>query len=151
MDDDIPPLRRPEDMPPIRTQADLYRHWRALMGELGFGYRSLWVQLIGPDDRSAPMLLHIEHLEEEPDELFLTNLMGILRHVTTDSPADVRVAMLLSRPGRRDLTTSDRIWIAGLQRSAAQAALFTEPMHLANDQELRVVTPDDFDLPDSAA
>ena len=55
------------------------------------------------------------------------------------------------RPGRRDLTASDRAWAAGLQTSAAQADIPSEPVHLANDQELRVITTDDFDLPDSAA
>ena len=68
MDDAIPPLRRPEDIP-IRTRADLHRALAALMGGLGFGYHSLWVQLIGPDDRCA-LPLNIEFLDDEPDEPF---------------------------------------------------------------------------------
>jgi hypothetical protein len=150
MDDDIPPLRRPEDMPPIRTQADLHRHWRALMGQLGFGYRSLWVQLIGPGDRCAPALMQIEYLEDEPEDLFLANLMQICGRFVHETSMGGRVAMLLSRPGRRELTVSDRVWAAGLHRAAAVSAIPCEALHLANDQEIRVITPDDFDLPASA-
>jgi hypothetical protein len=45
---------------------------------------------------------------------------------------------------------SDRVWAAGLRRAAAVSAIPCEPLHLANDQEIRVITPDDFDLPASA-
>jgi hypothetical protein len=144
MDDDIPPLRRPEDMPPIRTQADLHRHWRALMGALGFGKRTLWVQMIGPDDRGLPALLQFDHIPGHPDAEFLAHLMKICSDVLVELPTGSRVAMLLSRPGRRELTTSDRIWAARLHRAAALGAVRCAALHLANDHEVRVITPDDF-------
>ncbi len=150
MTDDIPPLRRPEDMAPIRGQADLHHHWRALMGQLGFSRRTLWVQLIGRDDRCAPALVQIEGLEPEPDDLFLANLMQICSHFVGETATYGRVAMLLSRPGRRELTASDRVWAARLHRASRLASIPCEPLHLANDDEVRVISLDDFDLPESA-
>ncbi|MGZ5409007.1 MAG: hypothetical protein ACXWDJ_03280 [Aeromicrobium sp.] len=48
MTDYISPLRRPEDTPPIRTQDDLCRQWRSLMGKLGFSQRYLWALILDP-------------------------------------------------------------------------------------------------------
>lgn len=150
MDNDIPPLRRPEDMPAIRTQADLHEHWRALMGELGFGKRTLWVQLIGPDDRCHPAIMQIDHIPDRPDAEFLAHLMQTCNGLLVELPPDCRIAMLLSRPGRRELTSGDRAWAAGLYRAAALGGVRCAPLHLANDYEVRVITPDDFSLAEPA-
>ena len=53
----IPPLLSPDQMPPIRSQDDLHRHWRALMGPLGFSGRQLWLNVLGADRRPTPVLL----------------------------------------------------------------------------------------------
>ncbi|MDN5856542.1 MAG: hypothetical protein L0K86_27635 [Actinomycetia bacterium] len=45
---DIPPLLPADQMPPIRNERDLHERWRALMGELGFSGRTLWVTFVLP-------------------------------------------------------------------------------------------------------
>jgi hypothetical protein len=41
-------------MPQIGPQADLYQHWRALMGELGFAAPPLWMVMIDGEGTCTP-------------------------------------------------------------------------------------------------
>ncbi|MEU4418956.1 hypothetical protein AB0F74_37855, partial [Nocardia salmonicida] len=81
MDNDIPLLRRPEDMPPVHTQADLHQHWRALIGELGFGETSLWLLFFESDGRCTPLIQQVANLPDVPDPEILTNLMWLCDEV----------------------------------------------------------------------
>ncbi|PVG81781.1 hypothetical protein DDE18_17605 [Nocardioides gansuensis] len=143
MTHDIPPLRRPEDMPAVRTQADLHRHWRAMMGELGFGQRQLWFQFFDADGRCTPVVQQVTDVPELPDTEMLANLMAICDQLLTDLVPDGSVAFLWARPGRPGLIASDRAWAAGLAKAAADAGVRSHPVHLANDHELRVFATDD--------
>lgn len=144
MNEEIPPLRRPQDMPPIECQADLHRHWRALMGPLGFSAPSLWLQLIGADNRAVGVLPQIEDLPDRPDTRILDNLVYLCASLLESDCPGGRVAFLYSRPGSRHVTDDDRAWARGLHAAARRAGLPCEPVHLANDEELRVFAPDDL-------
>jgi hypothetical protein len=143
MDEDIPPLRHFEDMPPVRTQADLYLHWRAMMGKLGFSETLLWVLIFDADGYSTPLIQQIEDTPEVPDEASLADLMLMCREVIAQCVPGGSVAFLRSRPGRAGFTASDRAWASGLSTAALAHGVAAHPVHLVNDQELRVFAPDD--------
>jgi hypothetical protein len=142
MTDDVPPLKRLEDMPPVLTQADLHQHWRALMGPLGFGRARLWLLFIGSDGMCDAPLVEVDELPLVPEQEIADNLLGICAQVLDEPGA--RVALLYARPGARHLTTGDRAWAAALTRAAENQQVPMWPVHLANDEEIRVITADDM-------
>ena len=139
----IPPVLPVEQMPPIRTQEDLHRHWRALMGRLGFSQRYLWLQLIDSDHRPSPVLMQIDEVPEHPEPHMLDHLMHVLRVVLVEDPGS-SVAPLVARPGAAGITDADHAWAAGLTAAARRDRIPMEPVHLATDEELRVFAPDDL-------
>lgn len=143
IDDDISPMRRPEDMPPIRTQADVWRHWRTLMGPLGFSERLLWIQFLHADGRVVPVLQQITELPRLPEPRLVDNLMGIFERVCADLGVG-SVALLMSRPGPAGITAAERSWARHLVDAALAAEVAMWPVHVANDYELVAVTPDDM-------
>ncbi len=149
MTDDIPPLRRPEDMPLVHNPADLWRHWRALMGPLGFSERLLWVIFFTADRQVTPVLQQIDDLPELPDQELLDSLMHILDEVCADLGGS-SAAVLLSRPGRAGITPAERTWAQQLTDAATAAGVRLWPVHVANDDELATVTPDDLAVPSAA-
>lgn len=151
MDDEIPPLLPVDQMPAIRTQHHLYLRWRALMGELGFSERLLWCGFIDAGGFMTPVLSQIADLPLFPDDLFLNNLMGSFDMVLSEHVHGGSVAVLLSRPGRAQLTDSDRAWGRGLTAAAEAADVPLRPVHLANDEELRVLAYDDLIVPKTAS
>ena len=144
MDDDIiPALTRPEDTEPLTTQADLHRYWRALMAPLGFGSRRLWILFLDPDDRPTPLLLQIDDVPEHCDEPMLEGLVGVCR-ATREEQELGRVAVLLSRPGGASLTGSDRHWGRSVLAAAERGGVPFAPVHLATDEQVRVLSGDDL-------
>lgn len=143
--DDIPELRPPEEMPPVRTQADLHRHWRALMGELGFGYARLYVQLVPPDGRVDALLMEIDDLPDIPEATDADAFLGCFKMLLDQGlPEGTRLALLYARPGRRGPSAADRAWAQALTAAAERAGVPIWQVHAANDHELRVMTPDDL-------
>jgi hypothetical protein len=130
-------------MPPVRSQADLELHWRRLMGELGFGSTLLWWIFFDADGHGAPTIQQVEDLPEVPEPQGLANLMRICQQVLDDVAPGGSVAFLRSRPGGAGITAGDRAWASGIGRAARAAGVHCHPVHLANDQELRVFAPDD--------
>lgn len=137
---DIPPLLPPDQMPPVVDQPSLERTWRALMGRLGFGRPQLYVALL-----EAGVVLHLVHVEEvpgEPTPLDVRQVVRTFRAVHADLPgADVSLAFLYCRPGSSVLTPADRRWARGLWSVCRRQGW---PVHVASDDDVRVVTPDDL-------
>ncbi|HZJ07769.1 MAG TPA: hypothetical protein VFD59_20255 [Nocardioidaceae bacterium] len=145
MTSDIPPLLPPGDMPAIHTQADLDRHWRALMGPLGFSQPLLWMMFISPDGRCDGPLTQIEEIPLQPDEFLLTNLLGICAQIIDESlTSGTRVAFLRSRPGSGTVNAEDIAWARGVTEAARAAGVPCEPFHLATDERVTVVAYDDL-------
>lgn len=145
MDNDkIPPLKPPEQMPPIHSQHDLQQHWRALMGPLGFSERLLWLGFIDTDRRMTPMLSQISDIPAYPDSKLLAGLLDIATRILRDPLGGGSVAIMVSRPGRAAMTDSDLAWARALTEAARVAELPFEPVHLANDEILTVFSPDDL-------
>lgn len=139
----IPPLLPVDQMPAIHSQADLHRHWRALLGPLGFSRRCLWLGLIDEERRPCPLALQIDELPDLPEAVMLDKFMIFLGHLLGEQPG-CSVALLLSRPGPAAVTAADRTWAVGLTQAARRAAIPLEPLHLATDEAVRVIAPDDL-------
>lgn len=137
MNEDIPELVSPDQMPPIISQATLERAWRTLMGELGFADPQLWVLLIREDGR-IEMVMPIHEMPATFEERDGESLRGLLEQVPVDS-----FALLYARPGGRARTPGDMSYARGLSRVARDLGSPWH-VHLANDYELTVVAPDDL-------
>ncbi|MGH3447561.1 MAG: hypothetical protein ACRDQA_32385 [Nocardioidaceae bacterium] len=144
-DSDIPPLLPPDQQPPIRTQEDLYQHWRALMGPLGFSERLLWLCFVNPDGVVAPTVSQIAEIPVMPQDEEARSLIHMVAEVLEREAPGGSVAILLSRPGRPEMTGSDRAWARALTSAAAVTGVRMQPVHLANDHEVRVFAPDDLE------
>lgn len=143
MDDDIPPLLPLHEVPPLRTQADLHRQWRALMGPLGFAGRRLWVLFLTPDDRPTELLMQIDDVPDQPRGGETDSLLLLCREVRTEHRLG-RVAVLLSRPGSGAVRASDRRWGRALLDSARRLDVPLAPVHLATDDVVVPLTADDL-------
>jgi hypothetical protein len=144
MTDDIPPLRRPEDTPPIRTQDDLCQQWRSLMGKLGFSQRYLWALILDPDGRVLPGIIQIEQCPAAPDRPALRTLIRSLRAVLNEDCPGGSLAFLWSRPGTAATESTDIAWASALVEEARTAEVRMWPVHFANDHDLRVFAPDEL-------
>ena len=139
--DAIPPLTRPEDMPPVRSQTDLHRMWRTLMGPLGFGGRSLWLAVLDEHGRPTPRLLQVDEMPPRPDPEMHASLVRVVASLAEGAG---QVVFLVSRPGSDGLTEDDVAWASTLRTVARLAGIPVWPVHRANDRALLVVAPDDL-------
>lgn len=139
-----PPLQRPEDTPPIHTQDDLCQAWRALMGKLGFGQRYLWFLFLEEDGRLVPQVNQVEAMAAAPQPGDCAGAIGLFRRVMNGNGGGLSVAVLWSRPGGAATTSDDLRWAKGLTDEARRQGVRMWPVHLANDYDLRVFTPDEL-------
>ncbi|MBK5216739.1 MAG: hypothetical protein JJE02_04065 [Propionibacteriales bacterium] len=137
-------MQRPEDMPPIHTQVDLCQTWRALMGKLGFGHRYLWFLFLEEDGRLIPQVNQVEAVPAAPKPGDCAGAIGFFRRVMNDMDDGLSVAVLWSRPGGAATTPDDLRWAKGLTEEARRQGVRMWPVHLANDYDLRVFTPDEL-------
>ena len=144
----IPPLRRPEEMPHVRNQADLHRHWRALMGQLGFSQPRLYLQLFTADGVCTPVVLDIVDLPDLPDRGMADALMRFCSQaIDAVGEPGTRVGILYARPGGRSGRAVDRTWARHLTEAGRRHGVPLFPVHVANDEELEVIPPDDLVQP----
>jgi len=143
METNAPLPRRYGEMPPVRTQADLERHWRGLMGPLGFSETLLWVVFFDTGGCCTPYIQQIAELSDEPEECDFVDLIAFCAQIIDDVLPGGSVAFLRSRPGSAAWTLADRAWASGLTRAAQRSPVRVHPVHLANDHDLRVFAPDD--------
>ena len=101
----IPPIHTACD--PVRSTQDLRERWRALLGPLGFGTRTLWFGLIGTDRCFAKKLSQVT-ISPRPRGRIIWNLMSSLRTLLDDLEPGTTVALLLSGPGRGPIRGSSR-------------------------------------------
>ena len=129
--------------PTIRSQADLEAAWRTLMGPLGFSQHSVWVMLIGADDRPFPRLTRIDEAENPPTDAELAGFAEMLGTLRSELAPDGRVAFLRSRPGGGGLTADDRAWADALHEVGRLADVPVAVVHRACDVDLVPIPMDD--------
>jgi hypothetical protein len=132
----------PDD--PMPDQRALHERWCALMGELGFSRRALWLASVDVDRRMVPPLVKIEDYPRLPDPEDVRELLARCRAFVDDGAPDGSLAVLLSRPGRAGITDDDRAWARALIDAGRYARLPLEPLHLATDEDLVALAPDDL-------
>lgn len=140
---EIPPLLPPDQMPAVRATADLTRTWRALMGELGFARRSLWLLFLTSDGRPLGPLVTVDDLPDAPHGLPVEDLVTVCRDLLEGPGGEGSVAFLLTRPGGGPWHVGDRAWARYLTIAADAIGGRVWPVHRAHDHELAVV-PDDL-------
>jgi len=136
-DHDIPALA------PVRTDADLLRHWRALMSAGGFTQRSLWTIWFDERGDSLPIIVPIDDVPERPDDQLVDNLISTLGQIIDESEAST-AAVLLSRPGDPRKGAGDLVWARALLASARRQGVPMWPVHLATANQIQAFTPDDL-------
>lgn len=147
-DDPILPLQPPDQAPPVRTDEDLRRRWRSMMGADGFGRTSLWVVWYDADGRQLPVVMPIDDLPEVLDAVLLDNLIMVLAGPVEFGAASV--ALALSRPGSATVTTADRnranAILAAVDRARRrdEFGLKLWPIQLATANSVRTLTVDDL-------
>lgn len=135
----IPPIETATD--PIASTADLRQRWRALMGELGFGQRLLWIGFVGPDRRMIKAISQVP-LGSAANSVLAESVMTGLQDVLADFPKGTTVATLLTRPGLGPISHLDRQWSTLLTRLAKDFEVPLEPVFRANDEALVLVEPE---------
>jgi hypothetical protein len=122
----------------VRTPTDLYRLWQDLMGDGGFGRRSVWLLFLSADGRPEPVIVPIDDIPARPNARLVDALGSIVRDLVHTGEVD-SVALLLSRPGRSDMCEDDRGWARALVAVSRRW-----PIHLATEDHLQVFAPDDL-------
>ena len=136
------------DLPRVHSQADLHQLWRILMGPLGFGRRTLWLVFVDVQGGVGRLIMPVD-IHPEPDDAFVRQLFWVCEEALgAEFGAGTRIAMLLSRPGSARVGDGDRAWARALADGAAHAGVALLPVHLATDDAIVVLPPDD--LADSA-
>jgi len=111
----------------ITTAANLAAFWTTLMGEGGFGRRTLWLVLLDDGGHPAPVVVPIDDLPQTPGrrdvDAFGTVLAGLADYGTA--------VLLLSRPGPVEVQPDDLRWARALAPLAP-----AWPVHLATAESL---------------
>lgn len=128
--------------PPVRTQAELERHWRRLVTPLGFAGRSLWLLLIDADGCPAPVAVEIEDAPQRPVDGDVDALGAMCEHFVGDQAGGGSVAFLLTEPGTGGPSEGVKLWSRALQGAVDRRALIGWPVHWANDVQLAACSPD---------
>jgi hypothetical protein len=134
--DEPPPLLPPDQMPAVRSAGDLLLTWRALIGDLGFDGRTLWLLFLQPDGRPLGPLLNIDDLPDGPHALEVDQLAALCREILDGPGSGGSLAMLITRPGRDPWHVGDRAWARYLTAVAECVGGQVWPVHRANDREL---------------
>jgi hypothetical protein len=141
--DELPALLPPDQMPAVHTPADLLLTWRALMGNLGFTDRRLWLLFIWPDGRLVGPLLSLDDLPDGPYDLEVDEVVAVSREILDGPGLSGSVAMLITRPGSDPWHVGDRAWGRYLTAAAHRIGGHVWPVHRANGRELVVVPASD--------
>jgi hypothetical protein len=122
----------------VRSDAELCALWRRLMGSGGFGIRTIWLLFLDVDGRAQKVIVPIEGVPPCADQR-LVDALGVIITDLIDGDAVASVALLLSRPGRSQLTDDDRGWARALTAISARW-----PVHLATTDRIQVFAWDDM-------
>ncbi len=137
-------LRAELDRLVVRRQTDLQRLWELLMSPLGFSRRALWMTVVDRSGRPLPQLVEVEELPDGEAAREVHGLFHVLVGALGNDRHHLGVAFLVVRPGRAQLHEDDRRLAAALLEGARAAGLVCHPVHVAGDDRVLPVTPDDL-------
>jgi hypothetical protein len=118
----------------VTTADDLARFWSALMGDGGFGRRTLWLAFLDETGRPVPSVVPVDDLPELPTSADVDSFRQFFDHLDGYGTP----VLLLSRPGSCDVQEHDRQWGRALASCTPRW-----PVHLATEDAFGrcVVTP----------
>jgi hypothetical protein len=128
----------------VHSDTELFELWQGLMGDGGFGRRSVWLLFFDADGRPEPVIVPIDDIPARPNARLIDALGEIVAGLKREGTV-ASVAMLLSRPGPRHMTADDRAWARALMPITP-----AWPIHLATTDRMQVFAADDL-LPVDAA
>lgn len=152
MDDDIPPLQPPEELPPLRTLTDVERFWRMVKGPWGFDEPQIWLHVLDADGLSTGLLTTVTELPPAPEGLPLENLVAACRTAMPEALSEGgTLTFLYARPGAEPMSDDDRSWARQIVAACASQEVTCPWVHFANDRAVVVFAPDDLVPPAAAA
>jgi len=116
---------RPTDEP-VRSADELTARWEAILEPPVFGARTLWLAWLDARGRMLPMLVPIEDIPLVPDVALLDGLRRVHEGI-----AEAHLALVLSRPGRPEITGDDDEWAEGLRETLDDRIDGSWSLHLA--------------------
>jgi len=132
------PLKRK----PIRTEKDLFERWEELMGDGGFGRRSLWLIFLDEDGHQSDLIVPIDDIPMLPDARDVTAIADLIARIREEIGV-AEVPMLISRPGPSEITEGDRLWAVALTEALRDQHPHW-PIHLATRHRVQVFAADDL-------
>jgi hypothetical protein len=113
----------------VRAAEDLHPYWMSLIGEGGFGRRTLWLGVIDEEGHPTPVVVPIDDIPRAPTASGLAALSTVLAGVVAFGTP----VLMISRPGPHEVRDEDRRWARELTPLAPRW-----PVHLATaDQQGR--------------
>jgi hypothetical protein len=110
------------------------------MGPLGFGQRLLWIGFLGDDRRLMKTMTQMP-IDAVPTPCICQDLMSKLRFVVDGMLWDISIALLLTGPGRGEVSPGDRQWAKSLMDAALEFEVPLLPIFRANDETILPVDP----------
>jgi len=125
--------------------SELLGTWRTFARQHVWTERELWL-LYCEHGEPTPVLTQFGELPPLPDDEGLAGLMHMCSHFV-DMLGPGSFAFLLVRPGVGQLSGADKRWAAGIVAAAREAGIPIEPIHHANELEVREFAPDELVVP----
>lgn len=123
--------------PPLRTDADVLRRVRELVGP-ALGDR-LWLMFVDGDDRQAPVIVPVDDVPPVPDAMvgpLVDILVGMQDDLRTDAGPG-SVILTRERPGSSWVLPEDRVWATTLTSACAEAGVRLRGFHLSTPDGVR--------------
>lgn len=108
----------------VTTASELVPLWTALLGDEGFGRRTLWLALLDATGKPAPVVVPIDDIPLSPSPADVESFGNLLAHLDGFGTP----VLLLSRPGPSAVQEHDRRWAWALTPLAPRW-----PVHLATE------------------
>jgi hypothetical protein len=125
--------RPPRDQRPISSASELTALWASVVDGEPFRMRQLWWLFLDDWQRPVGPLLTIDNLPDGPYDVPRRDLTDWCAEILTGPGAAGSVALLLTRPGGRRWTVSDRAWGRFLVRAANEIEGRAWPVNWAHE------------------
>jgi hypothetical protein len=110
------------------------------MGPLGFGQRLLWIGFLGDDRRLMKTMTQMP-IGALPEPHLVKDLVSKLKFVVDGMLWDIKIALLLTGPGRGGISPADRQWAKSLADAGVEFEVPLLPIFRANDDAILHVDP----------
>lgn len=139
--DDIPVLLPPELTPPLTTDDDLHRQWRAIMGRPRQSHRTAWFMLLHTDGRPTGVISQVTDLAHHPESEVVRNLIELFDNLLGGIDPGGSAAVLMTRPGWAAPHAGDLAWATDFADEARTRGVNLRTTFLATDEGVTPLRP----------